>query len=77
MISDRFKKVILNELGLEDWEINDDTIANQVQGWDSLKHINIILSLEEEYSIRLKSLEVLKCKKIGDLQNLVNSKIQK
>ena len=77
MISDRFKSVILKELHLDEYEIKDETVANQVPGWDSLNHINVILAIEKEYGVRFKSIEVLKCKNIGDLQKLCDSKIAK
>jgi acyl carrier protein len=77
MISDRFKSVILKELHLDEYEIKDETLANQVPGWDSLNHINVILAIEKEYGVRFKSIEVLKCKNIGDLQKLCDSKITK
>jgi acyl carrier protein len=77
MISDRFKSVILKELHLDEYEIKDETLANQVPGWDSLNHINVILAIEKEYGVRFKSIEVLKCKNIGDLQKLCDSKVAK
>jgi acyl carrier protein len=77
MIDEKFKKVILDELELDDFDITDDTRADQVPGWDSLSHINIILAIEKNFNIRFKGLEVLRCKNIGDLQKLVNSKLEK
>lgn len=77
MISDRFKSVILKELHLDEYKIKDETLANQVPGWDSLNHINVILAIEKEYGVRFKSIEVLKCKNIGDLQKLCDSKVAK
>jgi len=74
MISDRLKNVILKELKLDEFEIKDETLANQVPGWDSLNHINVILAIEKDYNLRFKGYEVLKCKNIGDLQKLVDSK---
>ncbi|GJQ32038.1 MAG: acyl carrier protein [Ignavibacteriaceae bacterium] len=75
MISERLKNTILKQLELEEYDIQDETKANTVPGWDSLSHANVILSIEKEYSIRLKHIEVLKCKNIGDLQKLVDSKL--
>jgi len=75
MISERLKNTILKQLELEDYEILDDTKANTIPGWDSLSHANVILTIEKEYNIRLKHIEVLKCKNLGDLQRLVDSKI--
>jgi acyl carrier protein len=77
MISDKLKSVILKELRLDEYEINDETQANQIPGWDSLNHINVILAIELEYKVRFKRLEVLKCKNIGDLQKLCDSKVAK
>jgi len=74
MISDRLKSVILKELKLDEFTIEDETRADQVPGWDSLNHINVILAIEKEYGLRFKGVEVLRCKNIGDLQKLIDSK---
>ncbi len=76
MITEKFKKTILEELNLDDFDIQDDTTADQVPGWDSLNHINVILAVEKAFNVRFKGIEVLRCKNIGDLQNLVNSKLE-
>lgn len=75
MISDKLKSVILKELHLDDYEIKAETQLYQIPGWDSLNHINIIIAIEQEYKIRFKSLEIVKCKNISDLQKLCDSKI--
>lgn len=74
MISDELKKVILGALKLEDYNFTDETIAPQVPGWDSLTHVNVILAVEKHYNIRLKNLEILRLKNVGDLQKLIDSK---
>ena len=75
MITSELKRIILTVLKLDDWDIQDDTLAMQVPGWDSLNHVAVILAVEESFGVRFKSLEVLKLKNIGDLQRLVNSKV--
>jgi acyl carrier protein len=74
MVSERLKQVILKELNLDDFEIQDETTANQVPGWDSFNHINVILAVEKEYNVKFKGLEILKVKNIGELQILIDSK---
>ncbi len=75
MISERLKNVILKELNIEEFDIRDETTADQVPGWDSFNHINVILAVEKEYNIKFKGLEILRVKNIGELQKLVDSKI--
>ena len=76
MVTERLQKIILNELKLDSFDLRDETTANQVPGWDSFNHINVILAVEKDYKIRFKGLEILKVKNIGELQKLVDSKLQ-
>ncbi|MBI5807879.1 MAG: acyl carrier protein [Ignavibacteriales bacterium] len=77
MISPELKEVILKQLNLDDFDLQDETIAPEVPGWDSLNHINIILAVEEKFGIKFKSRELLQLKCVGDLQKLVDSKLGK
>ena len=77
MISPELKKVILSQLDLDDFDLQDETMAPQVPGWDSLNHINIILAVEKHFNVKFKSLELLRLKCVGDLQKLVDSKLGK
>ena len=76
MISSELKHVILKCLNLDAWEINDDTLAEQVPGWDSLNHVNVILAIEEHFGVHFRSREVLSLRNIGDLQRLLDSKLR-
>jgi acyl carrier protein len=75
MISDGLKKTILNELKLDDFDFQDETTADQIPGWDSLSHLNVILAVEKEFNIRFKSYELLKLKNVRELQSLIDSKL--
>lgn len=75
MVSDELKKIILSTLKLDSFEINDNTAASDVPGWDSLNHVNVILAVEKHYKIRLKNIEILRLKNVGELQSLINSKL--
>jgi len=77
MISPELKKVILTELNLDDFDLQDETMAPEVPGWDSLNHVNIILAVEKNFNIKFKSYEVLRLKNVGDLQKLVDLKLGK
>jgi len=77
MISQELKKVILNELDLDDFDLQDETMAPEVPGWDSLNHVNIIVAVENKFGVKFKSYEVLRLKNVGDLQKLLNAKLGK
>lgn len=75
MISERLKKVILGQLKLKEFDLREETHAYEVPGWDSLSHISVLVAVEKEYSIRFKTIEVLRLKNLGDLQRLIDAKI--
>ncbi|HZC23966.1 MAG TPA: acyl carrier protein [Candidatus Binatia bacterium] len=76
MIKPDLKRVILQELKLDDWQIDDETLATEIPGWDSLSHASVILAVEKAFGVRFSNLEVLKLNNIGDLQRLLDAKRQ-
>jgi len=76
VISPELKSTILSAIHLDDWEIDDDTVASQVPGWDSLTHISVIAAVEARFGVRFSISDVVAMKKIGDLQRLLDSRMQ-
>jgi acyl carrier protein len=74
MVSERLKQVILAQLQLDDWDVQDETTAGTVPGWDSLTHVGIISAVEDAYRIRFQTSEILRLKNVGQLQALVDKK---
>jgi acyl carrier protein len=57
---------------------NDDTLdltrgttARDVKGWDSLRHLRLILAVEQTFKVRLPSTKVSNLKNVGDLADLI------
>lgn len=56
--------------------INPHMTANDIDGWDSLSHVNLIVAVECRFGIRFIQKELLTFKNIGDLLNCIESKIK-
>jgi len=52
-------------------EIKDDMTAADVEGWDSISHINLIVAVEKEFRIRLTTAEVRGLNNVGDFIALI------
>lgn len=59
----------------DDLQIAPEMTANDVDGWDSLSHINLIVAVESAFKIRFNQKELLTFKNIGDLLASIESKI--
>ena len=58
-----------------DLELNDELSAKDVPGWDSFNHMNLIISIEEEFSVSFSNDEVGGMQNVGNLKTLLASKI--
>lgn len=74
MITNELKTVLLSALRLDDWDVQDETLASEIPGWDSLNHVNVIVAVERHFNVSFTTAEVLKLKSIGDLQRLITAK---
>lgn len=55
--------------------IAPSTTAADVQGWDSLAHINLVLAVEKAFSIRTTTRDVRGMKNVGDFIALLEKKL--
>ena len=56
-------------------QITPDTTANDVDGWDSLSHVNLITTVEAKFTIRFTRKELLRQRNVGDLIADIERKI--
>jgi acyl carrier protein len=70
-LQDVFRKV-LNQPSLV---LTRELTAADVKGWDSLKHIELIVSVEGLFGVRFKTAEVGSLNNVGDLIDKVTSKL--
>ena len=55
--------------------VSDETTAADIAGWDSLRHINLIVALEEEFGVQFSSEEITSMGRAGDLFLLLRKKL--
>ena len=60
-----------------DLVIGEETTAADVAEWDSFNHLNLIMAIEEEFSISFTTQEIGKMTCVGDMITSVEGKMQK
>lgn len=74
-IKERIRKTLVLILKHENFEMVDGLTAADVDGWDSLTHMEIISSLEDDFNIKFKLRELNKLKDMKSLVDLIDSKL--
>jgi acyl carrier protein len=73
-ISERLTEVFRDVFDDDSIEISPDMSAKDVDGWDSLSHIRLILTIEKTFKIKFSTSEIGKLQKVGDLISLIAAK---
>lgn len=74
-LQERLNQIFSEVFDDDDIRISMEMTANDVEGWDSLSHINLIVAIETKFDIRFKQKEVMSFKNIGDLYRCIQSKL--
>ena len=69
-VQDLFRDVLDDE----ELVLTDATTADDVDEWDSLSHIQLIVAVEKAFKVKFTSKEILSWKNIGELVDCVLSK---
>ncbi len=73
-MQERVYKVIAKSLNVDQSSLNDDLGPGDITQWDSLAHQALILSLEQEFEVRLDIDEVLDMETVGDIVEILEQK---
>ena len=74
-IVDPLNEIFCEVFDDDDIELTPEMTADDVDGWDSLSHVNLIVTIETRFKIRFNQKELLTFKNVGDLMNSIESKI--
>ena len=58
----------------DELEPKPEMTADDVDGWDSLTHIRLILSVQKAFGIKFSPVEMNRLKNVGDLIALIRDK---
>jgi acyl carrier protein len=67
-------EVFIDVLDNEDIELSMETTAADIEEWDSLSHIMLIVNIEKKYKIKFTSIEIAGFKNVGELAKTIQQK---
>jgi acyl carrier protein len=57
--------------------VNAETTADDIDDWDSLEHINLIVAIEKEFGMKFTMREVTGMKDVGEMVAIIEERATK
>jgi acyl carrier protein len=73
-LHDRLEEVFRQVFDDEDLLLADEMKATDIEGWDSVTHINLMFGIEQAFGVRFKGNELADMKNIGELKQFLSTK---
>jgi acyl carrier protein len=73
-VSDRLNGIFRDIFDNDDISVTDNTTAADIDGWDSLAHITLILGVEREFRIKMTASEVGSLKNVGQMIDIITAR---
>ena len=74
-VYERLNKVFREILDDDTIELHDETVSDDVDGWDSLEHINLIVAVEKKFNMKFTMGEVTGMKNVGEMADIIAERI--
>ena len=74
-IYQKLAEVFCEVLDLEEVELTDATTQEDIEDWDSLSHVHLIVEVQKVFGIHFTSSEITSWKNVGELVDSILSKI--
>lgn len=75
-IMDKVTEIFRDVFDDEDLIITDSTNSDDIEDWDSLEHISLIISMEKEFNMKFDIKEVNKLENVGQMIDLIKRKME-
>lgn len=76
MVFDKVKKIIVDQLDVEEDKVTDAASITDDLGADSLDVVDLVMSFEEEFDIEIPDDQVEKIKTVGDIVKFIEEKVE-
>ena len=77
-IFEKLNEVFEDVLDLEETpNMSDETSANDIEEWDSLSHVQLVVAVEKAFKVKFTSAEIMKWQNVGQMVDSIDEKLNK
>lgn len=74
-ILSKLNEIFIEILDLDECDLNEHTNAGDIEEWDSLAQIQLVVAIEKEFGIKFTAQEINSWQDVGAMMNTIISKL--
>ena len=71
-VETQVRLVVADLFNLSSEEIGPDSSPQQIEAWDSMQHLNLVLALEQAFGVQFGPEEIEQMKSVSEIVQIVN-----
>lgn len=75
-IFNELNQIVRKAFDDDEIQLTPETTADDVEGWDSLSHTNLVTMIERHFQVSFKSIEIMKWKNVGQMAESIKMKLE-
>lgn len=68
---DRLEKIFREVFDDESIVLNETTVSEDIDGWDSFEHVNLIVAIEDEFKFKVPLNKVVSMENVGEMVDII------
>lgn len=73
-ILESLREIMIDVFDLDDLVLTPATTADDIEEWDSLSHVRLVVAVERKFGFKFTNSEIESLKTVGDLVSLIQTK---
>ena len=73
-MNQRLLAILKEVFGLKDAELRPSLTRDDVGSWDSLRQMDLVLSLEQEFGVTLEMADIVRMESVASIEEVLRSK---
>lgn len=73
-VFNQLNEIFADVLDLDEVQLTDTTTADDIEEWDSLSHIQLVVAVEKAFNLKFTALEIMRWKNVGAMVDSIMSK---
>lgn len=74
-IFEKLNEIFRNNFDDDEIELNDETSSSDIDDWDSLEQINLVVAIQDAFNVKFNIDEVNAMKNVGEMVDLILEKM--